>query len=116
MATTCGRPFVEYNTFRHGQPPLHIRKYDMGIRARGRAYEAVSNSWYYACKEADISIRYPGVYGSAEENLCVRFARSAETCPSRARAGRRARSLGSPSRCSVDAGSTTVRNSSSLVA
>src|SRR5258706_1788043 len=82
MATTRGRPMVEYNTFCPGQPSLHQRKYGMGIRVRGRAHEAVNNSWYYACKEADVNIRRPGAYGPAKEDLGVRFGRVRRDLPS----------------------------------
>ena len=54
----------------------------MSIRFRGRAHEAVNNSWYYACKEADINIRRPGAYGPAKENLGVRFSRFRRDLPS----------------------------------
>ena len=82
MATTRGRRFVEYNTFCPGLPSLHLRKYGKSISVRGRAHEAVNNSWYYACKEADINLRRPGAYGPPKENLGVRFARFRRELPS----------------------------------
>jgi len=54
----------------------------MNIRFRGRAHEAVQNSWYYACKEADVNIRRPGAYGPAKEDLGVRFCRLRRSLPS----------------------------------
>ena len=54
----------------------------MSIHVRGRVHEAISNAWYYACKEADIHIRRPGAYGPTQENLGVRFALSRRELPS----------------------------------
>lgn len=75
------RPFIEYNTFCPGEPSLHQRKYGFSKRFRGRAHEAVGNSWYYACKEADINLRRPGAYGPAKESLGVRFSRFRRDLP-----------------------------------
>jgi hypothetical protein len=54
----------------------------MSIRVRGRAHEAVANSWYYACKEADINLCRPGAYGPVKENLGVRYGRFRRELPS----------------------------------
>jgi hypothetical protein len=81
MASSRARPFIDRDTFGPGRPSLHQRKYGMSIRVRGRAHEAVGNSWHYACKEADINIRRLGAYGPAKENLGVRFARLRRELP-----------------------------------
>ena len=53
----------------------------MSLRVRGRAHEFVNNSWYYACKEADINMRRPGAFGPAKEDLGVRFMRWRRALP-----------------------------------
>ena len=82
MAAARRRPIIEYNTFCPGEPALHQRKFGMSIRARGRGHEAVNNSWYYACKEADVNIHRPGAYGPKKENLGVRYGRFRRELPS----------------------------------
>ena len=72
----------QHGKFCPGEPSPHQRKYGFGIRFRGRAHEAVQNSWFYACKEADINLRRPGAYGPAKESLGVRFKRLRRELPS----------------------------------
>ena len=82
MANTRRLNALEYRTFCPGEPPLHQRKFGMSIRDRGRAHEAVNNSWYFACMEVDINMRRPGAYGPPKENIGVRFARWRRELPS----------------------------------
>jgi hypothetical protein len=81
MASSRAVPSSSTTRSALGDLSLHQRKYGMSIRVRGRAHEAV-NSWYFACKEADINIRRPGAYGPAKEDLGVRFARFRRDLPS----------------------------------
>ena len=82
MTSFPHRPILEDEVSHHpGQPSAHRRKYGMSIRFRGRAHEDVNNSWYYACKEADINFRRPGAYGPAKEDMGARYARFRRDSP-----------------------------------